>query len=92
MEEKSKMTKFLPDDLNEYCIRSTILPSRKRIAFAIHGAKASVLQPGEVDFDGQSDELIKKFLGAENNMAFEYDVAAGCFKEVSVSRQTWFRF
>jgi len=92
MEENSKMTKFRPDDLNEYCIRSTILPSRKRIAFAIHGAKASVLQPGEVDFDSQSDELVKKFWGAENDIAFEYDMNADCFKEVPVSQQTWFRF
>ena len=92
METKFKIKKFRGDEGGFRQIRYEILPSKKIIAFGIAGTDLSRMQFGdEVDFDEESDKLLKKYHDSSTNMAFEYVPNVG-FEEVEVGKQRWFIF
>jgi hypothetical protein len=92
MAAKLKLDKFKGDTAGFGEIRYEILPNRKIIAFGIAGTDLSTLQFGnDIDFDKESDELIDKYRGSQNHLAFEYVSNVG-FDEVDIDGQAWFIF
>ncbi len=45
----------------------------------------------KINFDEESDKILKKFYNSQNDMAFEYMLNSG-FNDVGVGSQSWFIF
>ena len=91
-EEKFKMTKFRKNDSGTIQIRYETLPSGKVVAFGIAGTDLSVMQfNGGVDFDKESDEILKKLVHSKTHHAFQYTPDVG-FTTVDINQQQWFTF
>jgi len=89
----AKMTKFHTNDFGAIKIRSEILPNGKVIAFGVALTDLTTMHSGNhhVDFDKESDRVLKRFYKSKSNMAFQYTPHIG-FIEVDINIQRWFIF
>lgn len=92
MKEESKSDKFHANHPFETKVRWEVLSNGKGIGFAILSNDLVSLQFNRsIDFDGESDEILKKFSTSEINRLFEYRLGSG-FEEVALDQQNWFKF
>lgn len=87
---KFKMEKFHTNDSGTIKIRCEVLVNGRVIAFGI--ALTDLAAPkvdGGIDFDKQSDEIIKNYFSSKTNRTFEYMLNNG-FIEVDIDKQKWF--
>lgn len=90
MEEKFIKNKFA--NSGTVLIRQEILSNGKIIVFGIAISDLTTLPSNiEINFDKESDEILKTFHNSPNNMAFQYGPNSG-FNNVDVSKQSWFIF
>lgn len=94
MKRLFKDKKFhLDKDSGRSLIRYELLPSRKIITFGIALTGLTSMEDGndDVDFDKESDEIIKKFHDSKTHHIFEYVPGFG-FSGVDTEEQKWFVF
>lgn len=88
-----QMEKFRDSERGALKIRMEILPSGKAIAFGIAKTALTIVESDNenIDFDKESDVLIKQHESSNSNHTFEYVPTSG-FTEVNTDEQDWFNF
>ena len=85
-------TKFRDYNIGDVSIRYELLPSKKIIAFGITYNDQTRMGMGEndVNFDKESDEIIKKLHDSKTHRAFKYVRYFGF--DDDIEQQQWFTF
>ena len=88
-----QLSKFVPNDNKTIFIRSEILPKGKIVVFGVAATDLSSLEPGNnvIDFDAESEIILKEVQDPKTNLAYKYEVDIG-FIEIDTRAQKWFVF